>query len=221
MKITIKKINDVYRKTRSIKTRSSQKGFTLFVAVVISSLLLSIGLSLSNILLKQLVFSTTGRESQIAFYAADSGAECALYWDRKNADGSTSLDGAFATTTPTNIEILCGTGDASNVAKVGSFVKEISQDSKNATTTFYIDYTVLGENTDLARKACAKVTVSKKYAELNVGSQVVPIQRTVIDSRGYNAPYEGNYGQTIINQGDGCNVTGSIRVIERAVRLNY
>ncbi len=190
------------------------------MAVLISSLLLSIGLSLSNILLKQLVFSTTGRESQIAFYAADSGAECALYWDRKNADGSTSLDGAFATTTPTNIEILCGSGDTSNVAKVGSFIKDIAPDLNSATTTFFVDYTVPGENTDPARKACAKVTVSKRYASLIIGSQVVPIQRTVIDSRGYNAPYRGFYGQFITNTGDGCDVTG-IRAIERAVRLNY
>src|SRR5690606_31977989 len=35
---------------------------------------------------KQIVLSSTARQSQYAFYAADSAMECALYWDqRENA----------------------------------------------------------------------------------------------------------------------------------------
>lgn len=211
----------------TIKTKSKikspkniNKGFTLFVAVVLSTLLLSIGLSLSNILLKQLVFSNTGRESQIAFYAADSGAECALYWDRKNADGSTSIDGAFSTSsTP---QIYCGSGNHGD-ATVGGLEKvlEAGANPSMATTTFFIDYTIPAQDNDPERKACAKVTVSKSFSVLQVGSQIVPIQRTVIDSRGYNAPYVGTYGSTTIAQDDGCDVSKNIRAIERAVRLNY
>ncbi len=203
-------------------TKINQKGFTLFVAVVLSSLLLSIGLSLSNILLKQLIFSNTGKESQVAFYAADSGAECALYWDRKNLDGSTSIEGSFSTSTPTSgIDIYCGTGGVTANGKVGSLQKDIAPDLNSATTTFFIDYTVPAENQNLERKACAKVTVSKWYAVLQVGSQMIPVQKTVIDSRGYNAPYSGNYGAGVVSTDDGCVVTDSIRTIERAVRLNY
>jgi hypothetical protein len=60
---------------------STKKGFTLLLAVLISSLLLTIGLSIFNIAFKELTLSSSARESVSAFYAADSGAECALFWD--------------------------------------------------------------------------------------------------------------------------------------------
>jgi hypothetical protein len=44
-------------------------------------LLLSLGLAIFNIIIKELIISSTIRDSQIAFSAADAGAECALYWD--------------------------------------------------------------------------------------------------------------------------------------------
>lgn len=70
-------------------------GFTLLLSVLIASLLLSIGLSIFNIALKELILSSSGRDSQFAFYAADSGTECALYWDIKES--------AFSTTSPRTI----------------------------------------------------------------------------------------------------------------------
>jgi hypothetical protein len=47
------------------------------------SVLLAIGSAIYNILSKEVLFSASGRESQFAFYAADAGIECALYWDFK------------------------------------------------------------------------------------------------------------------------------------------
>lgn len=61
------------------------KGFTLLLASLIASLLLSVGLSMFTIAQKEIILSSLGRDSQYAFYAADAGAECALYWDFKNA----------------------------------------------------------------------------------------------------------------------------------------
>lgn len=60
-----------------------EKGFTLVLSILIVSLVLSIGLSLLNISLKEKQLSASGRDSQIAFHAADSAMECALYWDLK------------------------------------------------------------------------------------------------------------------------------------------
>lgn len=61
----------------------ANKGFTILYATLISSLLLAIGLGIFNISIKELILSSAGRESQVAFYAADAGIECALYWDIK------------------------------------------------------------------------------------------------------------------------------------------
>ncbi|MEX0652400.1 MAG: pilus assembly PilX N-terminal domain-containing protein [Candidatus Paceibacterota bacterium] len=78
------------------KNKTQKRGFTLLVAVLISGVLLSIGLAIFNITIKELLLSSSGRESQFAFYAADSGIECALYWDQKGSAFSTSTAGAIA-----------------------------------------------------------------------------------------------------------------------------
>lgn len=59
------------------------RGFTLLVAMILTSVLLSVGLALLDIALKQVTLSSTARQSQYAFYAADSAMECALYWDQR------------------------------------------------------------------------------------------------------------------------------------------
>jgi Tfp pilus assembly protein PilX len=63
--------------------KKDQKGFALFFAILISSVMLAIGLEVFNIAFKEVVLSSFTRDSQFAFYAADSGAECAEYWDIK------------------------------------------------------------------------------------------------------------------------------------------
>jgi hypothetical protein len=75
-------------------TFKDRRGITLLIAVLTSGLLLSISLSIFNIALKELIISSSGRDSHIAFYAADSGIECALYWQYR---------GAFSTSTPSTI----------------------------------------------------------------------------------------------------------------------
>lgn len=61
-----------------------QRGFTLLIAVILTSVLLSVGLALLDVAYKQVTLSSTARQSQTAFYAADSALECALYWDQKH-----------------------------------------------------------------------------------------------------------------------------------------
>lgn len=70
-------------------------GFTLFYAVLVSSLLLALGLAIFNITYKELILSAGARESATAFYAADSGLECALFWDRKHTGKSSPIFGFY------------------------------------------------------------------------------------------------------------------------------
>ncbi len=58
-------------------------GFTLLLSVLISSIILGISVGFSTFIIRELTISAIGRESQKAFFAADSGIECALYWDLK------------------------------------------------------------------------------------------------------------------------------------------
>ena len=75
------------------------KGFTLFVAMVVMGTLLLVAIGMSTLAVKQGVISTSARESQLAFYAADTGVECAIYWDVKNPSGFS----AFSTSTGSTI----------------------------------------------------------------------------------------------------------------------
>jgi hypothetical protein len=56
-------------------------GFVLLFSLLISSILLATGLGISRLMIRQIAFAGLSRESQVAFFAADSGLECALHWD--------------------------------------------------------------------------------------------------------------------------------------------
>ncbi|MBP9669260.1 MAG: hypothetical protein KBE09_03135 [Candidatus Pacebacteria bacterium] len=71
---------------------TSSRGFTLLLATLTSALLLLLGATIFGLIKKEIILSSLGRDSQFAFYAADTASECALYWDLRH--------NIFATTTP-------------------------------------------------------------------------------------------------------------------------
>jgi len=78
-----------------------KKGFVSMLALLLANTFLMIGISVFSVALKEISLTTGGRESVNAFYAADGGMECALYWDLQEE--------AFATSTPT-ADIVCNDG---------------------------------------------------------------------------------------------------------------
>ncbi len=74
-----------------LQTTSSRRGVALLMAVLLSSVMLSVGLGVYQRTYKQLVFASFWKQMQVAFAAADSGLECALYWDLHQV-GATSAD---------------------------------------------------------------------------------------------------------------------------------
>lgn len=62
---------------------SSRRGFALIISVIITSVVLAVGIALLDIAYKQVLLSSSAKNSQYAFYNADSALECALYWDQK------------------------------------------------------------------------------------------------------------------------------------------
>lgn len=57
------------------------KGFAMLFTVLIVGIILSIGIGISNITLKQTILSSLAKDSQTAFYQADGAIECGLYYD--------------------------------------------------------------------------------------------------------------------------------------------
>lgn len=74
----------VQRHTFAPGRRESERGFTILLAALVASLTLALGISVFTIAQKQLVLSSIGRNSQYAFYAADTAAECALYHEMRH-----------------------------------------------------------------------------------------------------------------------------------------
>ncbi|MEI7709525.1 MAG: pilus assembly PilX N-terminal domain-containing protein [bacterium] len=60
----------------------NKKGFVIIFAVTLSAILLAIALGVSNIALKEIRFGTNARDTNDAFFAADTGLEQALYNDK-------------------------------------------------------------------------------------------------------------------------------------------
>ncbi|OHB09972.1 MAG: hypothetical protein A3H52_01005 [Candidatus Zambryskibacteria bacterium RIFCSPLOWO2_02_FULL_39_26] len=149
------------------KILNFKKGFTLLVAIITTSLLLIVSFVVSNIALKQLVLASASQESQYSFYNADSGIECATYWDLKDQ----SNPSPFATTSSGTTQISCN-GQSFNVGGPAM--------TNAGGGIYYQDITI-----NLS-KGCAWVRVIKRYA----GS--IPVLTTIIDSRGYNTCVAGS-----------------------------
>lgn len=150
----------------SNKNKNSSAGFTLFIAMIVTSILLAVGFSIGNIVFKQILLSSSGKESQRAFYAADSVGECALYYDRKDASGANVDESPFATTTSTlGDNQPCGQG----LIRINTPKQAIGD---IATTTFYLD----------VNGSCGKATVVRNG------------NLTTVDARGYNSTFNSNPG---------------------------
>lgn len=67
-----------------LKTKD-QNGYAILFTVVIVSAISVITAGLTNAAYKQLVLSSLAKDSQTAFYQADTAGDCALYADRKEA----------------------------------------------------------------------------------------------------------------------------------------
>ncbi|MES2953590.1 MAG: pilus assembly PilX N-terminal domain-containing protein [Patescibacteria group bacterium] len=65
---------------------NKKQGVVLLISVLISSIVLAIGLALANVAYKEQLLSLTQNDSVRAFYAADAGVECVLYWDLHHDD---------------------------------------------------------------------------------------------------------------------------------------
>ena len=113
------------------------KAFVLLFSIMLSSILLAITIGVTNIALKEINFSASARDTNDAFFAADTGIECALLYD-----SSTASQNAFTGTA--GPDISCAN---SNIT--------ISRPSLDPVWNFVVPYL------SVAGKACAIVKVDK------------------------------------------------------------
>ena len=138
--------------TINYQLSTTPRGFILSLAVLISAVVLSIGLSVYNIISKEIILASSGRESHFAFYAADTAVECALFWDVKQ--------GIFATSTDSLTYGQSGTVDA-KCDGVTILPISVVGDSSSAVSSFSFS----------GAHYCASVTVSKSSSGTTIESR--------------------------------------------------
>ena len=157
---------------------AGRQGFTIFFAVLVASLALSVGLAVYSLLVRELALSQIATQSQYAIYAADAGVECALYWDNKYNGSSSAFATSSVYTPPPTGALLCNGQDITAVNSIVSNIPansnagwSVVSDSTYASTTFEIS---LGTAT---KDPCVLVEIGK-YGD--------PNPATTIRSRGFN-----------------------------------
>jgi len=176
-------------------SKKTQKGFTLFIAVVVSSLLLLVVLSISNLAFKETILSSAGKESSLAFYASDSGIECALFWDLRDPAGQSAFISSPKKTIECGVELVAGEVGFNQSSYPGFNVSDPATYGNNkpdcnidpVESTFVVSF----EN-----KTCSEVTVRKCFAGTTL--------KTTIESKGRST----------------CDVSNPRR-FERAIRVIY
>lgn len=102
-------------------------GFVILYTVLISSIVLAIVVGISTIAYQEVVLSSSAKEGNISFFAADTGADCALYWDInkqifQSGSGTISCDSntvlATVGTTPFELNLNIINGTPTNCARV-------------------------------------------------------------------------------------------------------
>lgn len=126
---------------KASKKIKGQSGYTLLFAILITSLVVAIGVSILSLARKELTLTSGARESQFAIYAADNAMECASYWDGY---------GAFSTSSPSfGVPIFCSN-------HIISTTYEYAAGGEFATSSFYL--------LEPAGGKCAYVEIVKYYA---------------------------------------------------------
>ncbi|MCA9354058.1 MAG: pilus assembly PilX N-terminal domain-containing protein [Candidatus Kaiserbacteria bacterium] len=69
-----------------MKHSPEQSGFALLISLIVVAAVISIGLAILDLSIKQISLSTNSKQSEIAFHAANAGMECAHFWRREESD---------------------------------------------------------------------------------------------------------------------------------------
>ena len=172
------------------------RGYTLLFSVLISSLLLTIGLAILMISKKEILLSSSGRESQFAFYAADTGVECAMYSDF-GANG-----GAFSNKLNFVPDIKCNKQNIPVGTPTPISIPPSAPSGVRDVIRFNFNIALDRSGNISLPLPCAKVMVDKYYST----DADYHLIKTVIQSRGYNT---------------GCSIINDPRKVERGLRVAY
>ena len=170
----------------------NNRAFAVLFAILLASFLITLGISIFSISMREVQINASARDSKVAFYAADSAYDCAMYWDVKN--------GVFPE---------CFNDDCSKVSineNVESYKSEFSADIKcndsSSTLNFSKNnnaYSASGNifmASSTASSSYANIAITKTYKSFNLGHLWI----TTIEADGYNTIIPGRRVEQTINE---------------------
>lgn len=192
------------------KIAGYKKGNVVFAAIALVSSLLLVGTAAGTLAYKEAIFTSFSRQSQKAFYAADTGIEAAMFFDFANGILNPPPGTLFAMPND-NVPEINDKLTALENSTYGEALELIAplNPSENvagatyATTTFYLKFSV--SQSENNTKPCAKVAVGK-YTD---GGGV----RTIIISQGYDMSNK--------TASDCTAATEQTRRVERTLTVDY
>lgn len=152
------------------QSKNKQRGVALLFVVLVTSVLFLVAIGIANITYKELAFSIQARDSDVAFFAADTGIECGMYL---NKNESAAFPG------PSTI------GPGSGSYHMTCNGKTLHVQPLSGVGTFAID---LGAS-------CAQVSIDKTVPVVISG---VTHHYVTVTSKGYNQPITSSTSYTCL-----------------------
>lgn len=181
--------------------KTNQSGFALLLTLVVVSVVLAIGLSLLNITLKQFTLSSTARDSEIAFHAANTGLECMQFHRKVPSTRTDLLNGGSAPT------LQCAgvnpTSKTTNHVTYSSSRYVYNYQYKHTVGNTCIETSMYLLDMSNSSSGLSNYAVNEGLETLSCSAGLVC---TTIFSRGYNRS---------------CNDLNSIRVVQRELTIQF
>lgn len=175
-------------------------GYTLLFAVLTAAVVLGVAVFIVDVTKKQYELSVAARNSIYAFYASDSGIECAVNPTNWGSSGFSSTTGGTLSCSGVSTNLVntgCGAVPAGIVADP---VDPTGNAVRQWCAYMPLSYTADGVTT----RPCAQVIITTGANSLSSNAKT-----TIIDARGYNACTTGTVGPDVNNSA----------TVERALRL--
>lgn len=147
-------------KNNNFNKNDRNKGIALLFSVILSSVLFTVAMGIIKISLEEIKFNPLAQDTNDAFYAADVGAECALFNDVPNGPFQEDNGGI-------SIPLNCFSIQNNNLTP--------SYEGDNTWTFTIIE---LGKSNE----ACAVVTFRRIY---DTNPPIPELSQTLITSKGY------------------------------------
>jgi len=118
-------------------TSKRKKGFVILYAVLVAAVVAAIGIAVADLVARQIFLANVARQSQAAYYVADSGRGCLLYWNSRLYFGQV-FDVGGGDPGFTSSKEIKEIGDA--IEKCGNISGVITQDTQVNSRNFGIRF---------------------------------------------------------------------------------